>query len=241
MKRLTTGLTRLLGSKYQVVTKLRKRVAEEHGEVGAYIGDVQGQSSATGQPLRPRQQTHSRHISTDHILMLQTSLSHYEYILSHCQPAYMSHLSVTFSIARGSTSSLVLALSCVTIGVLPAQMFIGESTREGHFGFVEADDFCVTGLFSMNVHIPTNLGPDHSTRRADGSLRPLNLFFIIMSVIFIIAMATLLLVRFWRWQAKQKSKKRGILRPHRQSMTWWARHWRDVRFRWRSMIHGSTI
>jgi magnesium transporter len=42
MRRLTTGLTRLLGSKYQVVTRLKKRAAEENGDVGAYIGDVQG-------------------------------------------------------------------------------------------------------------------------------------------------------------------------------------------------------
>lgn len=42
MRRLTTGLTRLLGSKYQVVTRLKKRAAEQNGEVGAYIGDVQG-------------------------------------------------------------------------------------------------------------------------------------------------------------------------------------------------------
>jgi magnesium transporter len=43
LRRLTTGLTRLLGSKYQVVTKLKKRAAEDNGEVGAYIGDVQGE------------------------------------------------------------------------------------------------------------------------------------------------------------------------------------------------------
>jgi hypothetical protein len=36
----------LLGSKYQVVTRLKKRAAEENGEVGAYIGDVQGESGA---------------------------------------------------------------------------------------------------------------------------------------------------------------------------------------------------
>lgn len=54
--------------------------------------------------------------------MLQTSLLHYEYILSHCQPAYMAHLHVTFAIVRSGTSDLILALSIVGIGILPLQL-----------------------------------------------------------------------------------------------------------------------
>lgn len=42
MRRLVTGLTRLLGAKHQVVTRLRKRAAMRGGEVGVYISDVQG-------------------------------------------------------------------------------------------------------------------------------------------------------------------------------------------------------
>ena len=42
MRRLVTGLTRLLGAKYQVVSRLRKRAALGGGEVGVYISDVQG-------------------------------------------------------------------------------------------------------------------------------------------------------------------------------------------------------
>lgn len=41
-RKLVTGLGRLLGAKNQVVGKLRKRIAEEGGAVGAYIGDLQG-------------------------------------------------------------------------------------------------------------------------------------------------------------------------------------------------------
>lgn len=44
IRRLTTGLTRLLGSKYQVITRLKRRAAENGGEVSAYIGDVQGKN-----------------------------------------------------------------------------------------------------------------------------------------------------------------------------------------------------
>lgn len=64
----------------------------------------------------------------DHILLLQTSLVHYDYILSHCQPAFLSHLSVSAHKARGGTDIAVLALSTVTVSVLPMQVVIGEST-----------------------------------------------------------------------------------------------------------------
>lgn len=43
MRRLVTGLTRLLGAKHQVVTRLRKRAGSRGGEVGVYISDVQGE------------------------------------------------------------------------------------------------------------------------------------------------------------------------------------------------------
>lgn len=42
MRRLVTGLTRLLGAKHQVVTRLRKRAGTGGGEVAVYISDVQG-------------------------------------------------------------------------------------------------------------------------------------------------------------------------------------------------------
>ncbi len=43
MRRLVNGLTRLLGFKHQVVSRLKKRAGNEGGEVGAYIGDVHGE------------------------------------------------------------------------------------------------------------------------------------------------------------------------------------------------------
>jgi magnesium transporter len=43
MRRLVTGLTRLLGAKHQVIKRLRKRAAIKGGEVGVYISDVQGE------------------------------------------------------------------------------------------------------------------------------------------------------------------------------------------------------
>lgn len=64
---------------------------------------------------------------SDHILLMQTSLNHYEYILSHCQPAYLSHLNLAFSFTRGNISRSILALSTVTISILPMQFITGES------------------------------------------------------------------------------------------------------------------
>jgi len=72
------------------------------------------------------QQLTALRLDIDHILTLQTSLNHYEYILSHCQPAYMSYLNVTSTIVRGDISNLILALSCVTVGYMPMVLVICE-------------------------------------------------------------------------------------------------------------------
>jgi hypothetical protein len=117
MRKLVTGLSRLLGTKHQVIAKMRKRAMEgDNGAVEAYIGDVEGEStSIVDQCLHP-----------DHILLLQTSLYHYEYILSHCHPAYLSQLSLTFTLVKRGISQSILALSTVTISVLPMQFVTGE-------------------------------------------------------------------------------------------------------------------
>ena len=100
MRKLVTGLTRTLGSKHQVVAKLRKRAKETGASVdAAYIGDVEGESIHKA-PLMP-----------DHILLLESSLNHYDYILSTSQTAYLSQLSVSSVWARGATDQAILALS----------------------------------------------------------------------------------------------------------------------------------
>lgn len=108
LRRLVTGLSRLLGGKHVVVASLLKRSTDSRADgttndVEAYLSDVH-----------------------DHILLLQTSLYHYEYILANCQPAYISYLQVTGSTSRGDISSLILALSTVSIGILPMQFVLGK-------------------------------------------------------------------------------------------------------------------
>lgn len=105
MRRLVTGLSRMLGGKNAVVTSLLKRASENGrgSDQAVYLSDVH-----------------------DHILLLQTSLYHYEYILAHCQPAYLSYLNVSIADSRSGTDRLILALSTVAIGILPMQLPIGK-------------------------------------------------------------------------------------------------------------------
>lgn len=170
IRRIVAGLTRLLSAKLNVITRLKRRAKDGDAEVVAYIGDVQ-----------------------DHIIMLQTSLNHYEYILSHCQPAYLSQLGMTAHVVRGDTDKMILALSCVTIGILPMQ--------------------CLVGLFSMNVRVPQNGDPtSHNHKESDGSQSPFNFFYSIVAGTVLIATGVFLLVRYWRWQAKQKWGRINALR-----------------------------
>ncbi|WWC94542.1 hypothetical protein V866_001388 [Kwoniella sp. B9012] len=168
MRRLVTGLTRLLGAKGAVIARLRKRAREQGATMEAYIGDVE-----------------------DHILLLQTSLYHYEYILSHCQPAYLSHLNVSFSFARGGTDQAILALSTVTISILPMQFILS--------------------LFSMNVNVPHNGDPDmNAHEHDDGTPSPYGYFAGIVIAIFLIACVMVMIIRYWRWLARKKwSRLRG--------------------------------
>ncbi|KAL1411370.1 hypothetical protein Q8F55_002326 [Vanrija albida] len=177
MRRLVSGLSRLLHGKQSVVASMLKRAGESGNDVEAYLSDV-----------------------NDHILLLQTSFYHYDYILSHCQPAYMSYLRVANALSRGSTDILILSLSVVTVGILPMQ--------------------CLVGMFSMNIHIPTN-GDRKTHLRADGSRSPFNIFGLIVAGTVLITCCLVLLIRYWRYRARKKwSQVRGIDVPEAWSAFW---------------------
>jgi magnesium transporter len=55
---------------------------------------------------------------TDHILTLQQSLAHYERMLSHSHPAYLSHLRVSLSQAKGGMDKALLMLSGISVSVV---------------------------------------------------------------------------------------------------------------------------
>ncbi|EJD55580.1 hypothetical protein AURDEDRAFT_179314 [Auricularia subglabra TFB-10046 SS5] len=122
-RRLVTALGRLLAAKGEVIAQLQKRLAHAPteldwggGDIAAYMGDVQ-----------------------DHIIFLQQSLAHYERILGHSHPAYLSHLRISFSQARGGVDKAIVGLTAVSMIVLCMQGFIG--------------------VFSMNVTVPHNTSP----------------------------------------------------------------------------------
>ncbi|KAL7415480.1 hypothetical protein BDY24DRAFT_383090 [Mrakia frigida] len=170
-RRLITGLSRLLIPKSEVVGRLRKRAEEvsgrrsgwQHGGVGGemvtYIGDIQ-----------------------DHILSMQSTLLHYEQILSQAQPAYVSQLRVSLAVTRGVTDKAILSLSVVSIGILPMQF--------------------ISGMFSMNVNRPQNGDEDHRVGV------PLNVFGIVVCAVALCAAGVIAVVRYWK--KKAFSTRKGL-------------------------------
>ncbi|KAI6047669.1 hypothetical protein EDC04DRAFT_10472 [Pisolithus marmoratus] len=115
-RRLVTSLTRLLASKSEVVSRIRKRylngitVAQSDDvEIAMYMGDVQ-----------------------DHILALQQALSHYEHILSQSHPIYLSQLRMSVSNARKGSDKAVLVLSLVSFGAMVPAPIIGAFSMNVH-------------------------------------------------------------------------------------------------------------
>ncbi|KAG8832677.1 proliferating cell nuclear antigen [Serendipita sp. 399] len=97
-RRLVTTLGRLLSSKADVIAQLRKRL-DGQGEVYIYFGDVQ-----------------------DHIISLHQSLIHYERMLSHSHPAYLSHLRFSLDDAKGGLDKALILLALVSVLILCSQL-----------------------------------------------------------------------------------------------------------------------
>ncbi|KAH7883545.1 hypothetical protein F5I97DRAFT_1813481 [Phlebopus sp. FC_14] len=118
-RRLVTSLTRLLASKSEVVSQIRKRfltpkrmgqnVNSDDLDIAIYMGDVQ-----------------------DHILTLQQTLIHHEHILNELLPAYLSQLRMSASHARKGTDKFVLILTLVSLGALVPGPIIGLFSMNVH-------------------------------------------------------------------------------------------------------------
>ncbi|KAJ7125622.1 hypothetical protein C8R43DRAFT_898190 [Mycena crocata] len=163
-RRLVTSISRLLATKSEVVTQLRKRLLtsasgnatedKEAAEVAIYFGDVQ-----------------------DHILTLENALGHYERMLSHSHPLYISHVRATVAITKGGSDKALIFLSSVSIAVLCVQTLIA-------------------GLCSINVNVP------HNT--LDGG--KFNAFGIVLALaILILASYVRLVLHWWRTAKRRKS------------------------------------
>lgn len=112
-RRLVTSLTRLLATKSEVISQIRKRFltggrqtafpqGNDDLEIAIYMGDVQ-----------------------DHILTLQQSLHHYEHMLSDSHPAYLTQLRTRFAKTKEDADKAILTLTLISIGVLCAQVPLG--------------------------------------------------------------------------------------------------------------------
>ncbi|RDB29644.1 hypothetical protein Hypma_015563 [Hypsizygus marmoreus] len=125
-RKLVTSLARLLATKSEVITQIRKRLLtsgksglgngtgkNEDLDVAIYMGDIQ-----------------------DHILTLQHSLAHYERMLSQSHPTYLSQLRTGVALTKSGTDKAIIYLTTVGIAVLCIQTLIGT--------------------FSLNVTVPTN-------------------------------------------------------------------------------------
>ncbi|KAJ8595918.1 hypothetical protein M405DRAFT_782479 [Rhizopogon salebrosus TDB-379] len=118
-RRLVTSLARLLATKSEVVSQIRKRFlisgrqvtspqgnGNEDVEIAIYMGDVQ-----------------------DHILTLQQSLHHYEHMLSESHPAYLTQLRVSLAKTKEYTDKAILMVTVISIGILCLQLPIGLSSQ----------------------------------------------------------------------------------------------------------------
>ncbi|KDR84946.1 hypothetical protein GALMADRAFT_1322166 [Galerina marginata CBS 339.88] len=124
-RKLVTVLGRLLASKSDVITQVRKRLMGTSGgrqsgeeiELSIYMGDVQ-----------------------DHILTLQHSLTHYERMLSQSHPTYLAQLRSMTETAKGGADMKLLYLTVLTVSVLCLQTLTGL--------------FSMNITIPMNVHQP---------------------------------------------------------------------------------------
>lgn len=128
-RRLVTSLTRLLATKSEVISQIRKRFliggrqttspqGNDDLEIAMYMGDVQGKEL-----FRPFAMQLSFFV--DHILTLQQSLHHYEHMLSDSHPAYLTQLQTRLAMNKGYTDKAILVLSLISIGILCLQIPIG--------------------------------------------------------------------------------------------------------------------
>jgi magnesium transporter len=128
-RRLVTSLTRLLATKSEVISQIRKRFliggrqkASPQGnddlEIAIYMGDVQGKELFQLLMMQ-------LNILADHILTLQQSLHHYERMLSDSHPAYLTQLRTHLAKTKQYTDKAILVLSLISIGVMCIQLPIG--------------------------------------------------------------------------------------------------------------------
>lgn len=112
MRKLVTGLSRLLGPKRDVVRGLRKRTMadaqmglfkqDSKHDIGVYIGDL-----------------------FDHTLAMYQSISYYDAVLSHDHPTYQGMLRMHLNATKLTLTKNIVRLTIVTLTFLPLASVTG--------------------------------------------------------------------------------------------------------------------
>lgn len=109
VRKLVTGLSRLMGTKADVVRGMRKRTKDAgltkmdpSHDISIYIGDL-----------------------LDHSIAMQQSLNFYEAILSHDHLAYLGILRLSLNKAKHGIDYALVKLYIVTLTILPINLVVG--------------------------------------------------------------------------------------------------------------------
>lgn len=192
MRRLVTGLTRLLGPKLDVVRGLRKRSTDEHfrmarnaasmQEMSIYLSDLLG-ASPHGVELECVKLTK---VAADHIVAMQQNLMFYDVVLSHDHPAYLSLLGITLRSAKAGQDRAIIRLSIVGVTFLSVNIF--------------------TLLFGTNVMVPHS-GDRATHRYPDG--RPASYLAFGLCILGVVIMASSVLsIVYWIMRSSKHAAKR---------------------------------
>jgi magnesium transporter len=130
-RHLATSVARVLTTKPEVITGIRKRLlasdgpdASDDAGVAIYFGDVQGEAANIGHFYNVLYQLNMAAV-VDHILTLQQSLAHYERMLSESHPMYLQNLHLDLVRARKKTDFAMFVLALVTVIVVPPSVIVG--------------------------------------------------------------------------------------------------------------------
>ncbi|KAK4701005.1 magnesium transporter, partial [Phenoliferia sp. Uapishka_3] len=178
-RKLVTGLSRLLGTKADVVRGLRKRLKDEDEKEGRKMfgkGDQTNDIAIYFGDL------------FDHIVAMQKVLNFYDSILSHDHPAFIGVLRLSLTSAKAGTDTALVKLYIVTLTFLPINI--------------------LTGMFSLNIEVPHNGSRDDHTK-ADGSPAGYHAFYGVLGGVVFVALTTWFLIWLIFKTSKKQVVRRG--------------------------------
>ncbi|KAG5649900.1 hypothetical protein H0H81_001561 [Sphagnurus paluster] len=204
-RKLVVSLARLLATKSEVITQIRKRLlasnnstigsgARHNGngdlDIAIYMTNVQGVRNRL--LIKP----HISQYSLDHILMLQHSLAHCDHILSSSHPIYLSHLRAAVVSTKSQIDKMIMYVSVVSVGVICVQTLVGATVR---LLWALYKLIISLGICSMNTTVPGN-------PLVVGA--PLNAFYIVLAMSLCILSGYAYFVRRWWKQAAPRHRQR---------------------------------